>query len=194
MSASPAALSPSYYMLECYGPDDQDRAGIHTVHGLKGLNWMLGSRFSDPIPTPIRITLDADTGIMLPMFNAGILLLSDDLIAALHESGVDNLDLYETELFNPLTQARFTNYKAANIIGTASVADLAASKFEAHGEPLVDVDFDSLTIDADRAEGLLMFRLAEAVSGIVVHAKVKRHVEKRGIKGLDWIDPRNWIG
>lgn len=185
---------PAYYMLECYGPDEEDRAGIHTVHGLSGLNWLLGSRFSQPLPNPIKITLDADRGIMLPMFSAGILLFRDDLIEALHESGVDNLDIYPAELFNPLTGETFTNYKAINIIGVVSAADLSKSKYEAHGRPMVDVDFDSLEIDPERANGLLMFRLAEAVSGIVVHESVKAHTEQKGIAHLDWIEPRLWIG
>jgi hypothetical protein len=185
---------PEYYMLECYGPDEEDRAGLHTVHGVEDVNWMLGSRFPDPLVTPIRITLDADRGIMLPMFNAQILLFRDDLLAAVRESGVDNLDTYDTELFNPLTNDRFTNYKAVNIIGVVSAADLAKSQFQAHGAPVVDVDFDSLAIDPAKANGLLMFRLAENVSGIAVHESVKRHVEKRGIKHLDWVDPGNWMG
>src|SRR4051812_24648348 len=138
---------PEFYMLECYGPDEEDRAGIHSVHGLSGLNWMLGSRFSQPLPNPIKITLDADRGIMLPMFSGGILLFRDDLIEALHESGIDNLDIYPAELFNPLTGETFTNYKAINIIGVVSAADLSKSVYEAHGRPLVDVDFDSLAID-----------------------------------------------
>jgi hypothetical protein len=185
---------PEYYMLECYGPDGEDRAGLHSVHGLGGLNWMLGSRFPDPIPAPIQITLDADRGMMLPMFNAQILLFRDDLLAAVRECGIDNLDVYDTELFNPLTNERFRNYKAINIIGAVSAADLAKSQFQAHGAPIVDVEFDSVAIDSEKANGLLMFRLAENVSAIVVHERVKRHVEKRGIKHLDWIDPGNWMG
>src|SRR5207248_197168 len=121
------------------------RAGINTVHGAAGLNWMLGSRFSQPIATPIKITLDADRGVMLPMFNAGILLFSDELIGALHEGGVDNLDCYDTELLNPLMGELFTNYKAVNIIGVVAAADLSKSTYQAHGRPMVDVDFDSLT-------------------------------------------------
>lgn len=182
-----------FYMLECYGPDDVERAGIATVH-LSGVNWMLGSRFEDPPPTPIRIVLDADNGIMMPMFNRGILLFSDEMIDALREAGVDNLDCYDAELFNPLTKTVFTSYKAVNIIGVVAAADLAKSEFTAHGTPLVDVDFDSLAIDADRATDLLMFRLAESVSGIVVHESVKAHIEQRGIKYLDWIEPGSWIG
>ena len=185
---------PSYFMLECFGPDDEERAGIDQVHGLNGLNWMLGSKFSMTIPTPIQITLKPHRGLMMPMFSPGILLFSDELLDAVHGAGVDNLDAYATELYNPLTQERFKNYKAINVVGVVSAADLSKSKFHAYGRPLIDVDFDSLAIDSKKAKNLLMFRLAECVSGIVVHERVKEEVDRRGIKYIDWVEPAHWIG
>ncbi len=190
----PGTRRSIHYILECFGPDDQERAGIHTVHGLHGLNWMLGSRFRTEPQSPIQITLDADHGVMVPMFNSGILLFSDQLLNAFYECGVDNLDVYAAELFNPLTKSRFTNYKAVNIVGLASVADLGKSDFRAHGTPLIDVDFDSVAIDSAKATNLLVFRLAEAVSAIVVHEKVRQGIDAHGIVGLDWIHPGDWIG
>ena len=185
---------PSYYMLECYGPDEELRASIREVHGVEDVNWMLGRPFTDAIETPIQITLDPDDGLMMPMFDEGILLFSDEMIAALREVGVDNLDCYDTELTNGLTNQRFTNYKAVNIIGVVAAADLANSTFEAHGRPIIDVDFDGLAIDEAKARGFLLFRLAECVSGIVVHENVKKHLEGKPIAHLDFIDPQNWIG
>lgn len=185
---------PSYYMLECYGPDEELRASIREVHGVEDVNWMLGRPFTDAIETPIQITLDPDDGLMMPMFDEGILLFSDEMIAALREVGVDNLDCYDTELTNGLTNRRFTNYKAVNIIGVVAAADLAKSTFEAHGRPIIDVDFDGLAIDEAKARGFLLFRLAECVSGIVVHENVKKHLEGKPIAYLDFIDPQNWIG
>jgi hypothetical protein len=181
-------------MLECYGPDDKERAGIDDVQGVDDVNWMLGRRIAGPLPAPIKITLDADDGLMMPMFYRRILLFRDDLIVALKAAGVDNLDLYDTVLTNPKTGDIFTNYKAVNIIGIVAVADLSKSKYEAHGLPLIDVDFDSLVIDESQARDLLMFRLAECVSGIVVHEGVKKVVEQHRIPHLDWIEPSDWVG
>ena len=183
-----------YYMLECYGPDTIDRAGIGDVEGLDGVTWMLGQRFSQPIPSPIKVTLDADDGIMMPMFNRGILLFSDALISALHQAGVNNLDLYDCMLTNPKTKATYDNYKAANILGLVAAADMANSKYQAHSGLLTDVDFDSLVIDESRARNLLMFRLAECVSGIVVNEHVKDVVDANRIPYLDWLDPSEWVG
>ena len=183
-----------YYMLECYGPDDVERAGIAQVEGLDDVNWMLGRALTDSIPSPIRITLDADDGVMLPMFNSEILLFSDALIGVLERAGVDNLDLYECVLSNPVTGTTFTDYKAVNIIGLVAAADMGKSKYQAPTGLVTDVDFDSLVIDQARVGDLLLFRLAECVSGIVVHESVKRAVDASGIPYLDWVDPREWVG
>src|SRR5947209_1276127 len=111
-----------YYLLECYGPADQERMAIDSVP--PGISWHRGERFSDPVPTPLPVTLDGD-GILVPMFNRGILLFSDDLVSAVREAGVDNIDVYEVELLDPVNNQRYTNYKAINIIGLVAAADLA---------------------------------------------------------------------
>jgi hypothetical protein len=184
----------NYFMLECYGPDEEPRASIDTVENADHLNWMLASRFKGPVPAPINVILNAKAGMMLPMFNRGILLFSDALLAALNDSGVDNLDCYPAELFNPATNERFFNYKAVNIIGAVAAANLGESQCTVHGTPRFDVDFDSLALDPQKAKNILMFRLAECVSGIVVHESVRRAVEQKGIPNLDWIAPGEWIG
>ena len=62
------------------------------------------------------------------------------------------------------------------------------------GGPLIDVDFESVTIDETKARDLLLFRLAECVSGIVVHERVKSLSERRGVVGLDFVRPEDWAG
>jgi len=183
----------TYFMLECYGPDEAQRASIDTVED-DTFNWILAERFSTPVALPVRIILNANDGLMMPMFNPSILVMSDELISALTEAGVDNLDCYEAELFNPSTKTWFTNYKAVNIIGAVAAADLAKSECEIHDGPRFDVDFDALVLDEAKTHGLLMFRLAECVTGIVVHESVKRAVERQRIAHLDWVPPEEWIG
>lgn len=184
----------AYFMLECFGPDEEPRAAIDTVKNADHLNWMLARRFTDPVPSPVSVVLNAKVGMMLPMFNRGILLMSDKLVEALLECGVDNLDCYPAELFNPMTNERFSNYQAVNIIGAVAAANLAESQHQTFGAARFDVDFDSLVLDPAKTNGLLMFRLAECVTGIVVHESVKAHCDKRGIEHLDWVLPAEWIG
>ena len=186
---------PAYYLLGCFGPEDQDRAGIGEILDTS-LNWQTGSRFESPPAEPVRVELNPDfPGIMVPMFDAGILLMDDGMIVALDAAGVDNLDLYEAIIEDPATGDRFTNYKAVNVIGAVACADLAQSVFEApSGVPIIDTDFDALAIDEGKARGLLMFRLAEAVNGIVIHEKVRAELERREIPYLDFIEPGDWVG
>lgn len=182
-----------YSILECFGPSDQERASIDDAPFLPGIQWILGKKFDRPIPTPLEITLDP--GLMMPMFSRGILLFSDQMIAALREAGVDNLDTYDAVLLDPSSGKRHQDYKAVNIIGVVAAADLAESKYSApSGSAIIDTDFDSLAINETKANGLLFFRLAECVTAIVVHDVVRKHLEQAGIRYLNFVSPAKWIG
>jgi len=186
---------PNYYLLGCFGPEEEDRAGIGNILNTN-VNWQTGSRFQDPPPVPIRVELNPNfPGIMVPMFDSGILLLEDRMVSALSTAGVDNLDLYDAVIRDPMTGRSFDNYKAVNIVGAVACVDLAKSTYAApSGTPIIDADFDEVEIDETKTNGLLMFRLAEAVNGIVVHKKVRFELERSGIQYLDFTDPKDWMG
>ena len=185
----------SYYMLGCFGPLDQDSTEIHRIPKLDGVSWLKGARISAPVPRPIRLYLDPEQpGILLPMYYKGVLVFSDAMIAALQGAGVDNLELFEAVLVNPFQGKEHTDYKVANIVGVIAAADLAKSKHIAYGAPLFDVDFDSLFIDESKSRGALMFRLAENITGIVIHEQVKKSLEKAQIPYLNLTLPEKWLG
>lgn len=185
-----------YYLLECYGPDEEDRAALGDWPQFDGVNWNLGRLINYPIPSPIEVLMDPQQpGIMMPMFYSGLLIFSDEMIGALHECGVDNFQCYEAILKDTVKNIDYDNYKVINIIGVVGAAQLDASVYDSHGDvPLIDTDFDSLVIDKKKTKGLYMFRLAECVTGIVIHEKVKLALENRNIKYLDFILPEEWIG
>lgn len=79
-------------------------------------------------------------------------------------------------------------------IGCYRAPPPAPERHVAPDGPMVSVDFDSLAIDAARARGALMFRLAESVSGIVVHESVRKAVEAAGIDSLSFTVPADWAG
>ena len=54
--------------------------------------------------------------------------------------------------------------------------------------------FDTLTIDAKKAGGILLFRLAESENAIVVHERVKKGVQAAGIPGMTFYDAGEWSG
>lgn len=183
-----------YYVL-----DRSDRPGrwIGDYPFIRELKWRYGQRFSVSVPEPLeyelkRIDTDAsDHGPEMPeMLKANTLLFRDDLISALHECGVDNVDYYETKVKDPESGVVHTNYKAANIIGLVAAADMAKSDATVHpGGPVLDVDFDRLAIDESKVGGLLMFRLAESSTTVLVHERVKTYLVKKGFNNLTFYDP-----
>ncbi|MFO0648023.1 MAG: hypothetical protein U0326_17420 [Polyangiales bacterium] len=185
-----------YYMLSCFGPADDDRASLGDLPPTAEHDWLRGARFETSPREPLEITLDpASPGVLVPMFAGGVVLFSELMLRALLDCGVDNLEWYDVALVDPASGARHTHYKAVNVIGAVRCADLARSQYTAYGEALVDTDFDSLTIDPARALGLKMFRLAECVTGVVVHESVKRHLEAiPELRLLEFVPPDQWIG
>jgi hypothetical protein len=184
-----------YYMLGCFGPLDRDRAMLGNVPEIEGLSWITGRRIDVPVPTPFEVDLDTSEGdALVPMFEMGVLMLTQEMIAALEGAGVDNLDTYDAIIHDRAQGIQHTGYKAVNIIGVVACADLGASRYEAFGRPVIDVDFDSLVIDEKRIRGPLMFRLAECVTGIVIHERVKQRLEQAGVPYLYYLTPQEWVG
>ena len=184
-----------YYILACFGPDDQDRAAIGNVVNTK-VNWQLGRRFEQSPPTPVLVDLNPEfPGMLMPMFDKGILLFTEQMLRSVRAAGVDNLDVYDAVLRDPNSGTTYDTHKAINIIGTIAAADLDQSVWEApSGTPLVDTDFDSLSIDERRTRGARMFRLAECVTAIVIHERVKNQLVHDGIPYLDFVEPRDFVG
>lgn len=184
-----------HYVLGCFGPRDRDRAGIGDVVNTK-VSWRTGARFAEPPPVPVLVDLNPEfPGVMVPMFDSGILLFSTRMLEAVTAAGVDNLDRYDAVIRDPATGKTWNDYKAINIVGVVACADLSKSKWTAaSGSPLVDTDFDSLAIDERRAGGALMFRLAECVTAIVIHEKVRSSLEEHRVEYLDYTPPAEWVG
>ena len=66
--------------------------------------------------------------------------------------------------------------------------------FDASDGPLVTVTFESLVLDEAKAAGQLLFRLAESVSTVLVHARVVDRLLEQGGFGLTFIDPADYAG
>ena len=184
-----------YYVLGCFGPIDEDRTAVLDIINTD-VAWQMGSRFVTPPPTPVEVTLNPDfPGVMVPMYDAGILLFTERMLLAIREAGVDNLDVYDAVVRDTATGRPYKEYKAVNIVGAIACADLGKSDYQApSGSEIVDVDFDSLAIDESKTRGVLMFRLAECITAILVHEKVKKNLEKHKIPHLDFYRPEDWVG
>ena len=185
-----------YYVLdEAPLGSTEDLAVVDEYPRIELDAWLLGRRFRVPIPEPLTIVLD-DTapGRMPEYFKGTIPLMSNRLLAALTAAGVDNIDMYRAEIRRGDGSLASSDYKAVNVIGVISAANMAESTV-AEGLPveLIATSFDSIVIDEKKAGGLLMFRLAEAVTTLLVHERVKRHLEAKGFGALGFIEPENWM-
>lgn len=195
--SDPNEEAPEFYMLECFAPPGEKRMDIRAYPRVNGVaSWLAGARFSGPIEQPIRLEWDPKTeGPRKTLYDVTIPLFHKDLVAALREAGIDNLDCYGTEIRHPKEGVTTRDYLAVNIIGLIAAADLEQSQHTAYSPAkLIDVDFDSLVIDPKRTLGARLFRLAECVTGLVIHRSVKDFLHAKGGFGLTFVSPKEWIG
>jgi hypothetical protein len=155
-----------------------------------GVPWTMGIRYPKPVPQPIRIPLEPRSGPVMTDLIAGLPVFSERLIEVLHGAGVRNLDLYDAEVVDESRGKTYTNYKAANIVGRVSCADLERSSYLANYKPPM-MKFERLVIDESRTLGLPLFRLAEATQFILVSESVKQAVEKAQLLGVRVVSLEN---
>jgi hypothetical protein len=185
-----------YYMMTCLSPDEEDHALMSYIEDDPSRSWHSGTRFAQPPPQPIRVEVQPEYPGLIPELNDEPLpFMTKRMLAALHSAGVTNLDTYQVVIYDPTNNTTYENYVAFNVIGTIAAADLNQSSYDTTlPERMISMDFDSVVIDEQATRGALMFRLAESVNAIVVHEKVKQHLEASGIDTLTFIPPEEWAG
>lgn len=182
-----------YYVLY-YSQPDINRIGSQPDIGAP---WFSGAAMNYDISGPLVFTVDQDSvgKEMCAIYTGAYPLYRIDFIEALEEAGVDNLELYDAHVINPLDGKTYDNYKAVNILGLISCANLDESVMMGDSDSeLLDMDFDELSIDEEKAGGALFFRLAENVTAIIVHKTVVDIVKSKNIPGVKFLLPENWSG
>ncbi len=187
-----------YHMLICQAPFGVQPALLDYIPDDMGggvlRSWKTGKRFAAPPALPVKVTIDEGESGLLKEFNdATIALMSRRLADAIKAAGVSNVEFYDAEVQDFDTGETHATHQAFNIIGVLAVADLSRSTYQALDGPLITVDFDGVAIDADKARGALLFRLAESVNGVVVHDRVKQAIEAAGINTLTFLPPEQWV-
>ena len=86
------------------------------------------------------------------------------------------------------------DYHAVNILGAIAAADMEMSMVMDEGSGMYDVLFGSLVIDEEKANGNLLFRLAESISTVVIHESVVEALNQKGNFGLTFLPPEEFCG
>jgi|GEM_PF-1840881 len=109
-------------------------------------------------------------------------LMSSALIQTLLDAGVDNLQLFPVVVRDAATGAVLEKqYQFFNIVGLISCANIEASEHAPIGSTFY---FHDLVIDETKANGALMFRLAESPFEIIVAEQVAKAINNGGFKGI----------
>lgn len=198
-----------YYVLKCMAPLGKDYFTLKLQTRANRKEWAAGLLFSEndedeelqPPNEAIALVTQPEANderfLYAELYWDPIPLFSRRLVTALQNAGVDNLQAFETTLAtvqgkNPPPR---NHYVAVNIIGRVAAADLAESELNPDVEDrILSADFYSLTVDHKKTKDLLMFRLAENISAVLVHERIKAQVEAAGITTLTWIPPTQWAG
>jgi len=204
---------PRYYVLECqfYPPGRYDpkpyllkvRNEVRQFSWSNGRIFLATNKWEDERPPNDPIELATERygkkggGFYRELYWSPIPLFSRRLVETLRKAGVHNLQTYETVLTNVEgdNPPPRDHYLAVNIIGLIDAADMKKSVVSPGSkEELFTTDFDSLVIDEKAPMGMLMFRLAQNISAVLVHQRVKEYVEAAGIDTLTWFRPEEWAG
>jgi hypothetical protein len=194
MNASPdSPTAGDYFLLE---PDMVDGMLLQSIPDPPSdPSWTLGARFSSAPQTPVPVTIceGYEEETPLPYVNVPP-VMSTQLLEVLLATGVGNIDAYDAELVSEDGRVRLQGYKAFNVIGLVAAADMAQSRFAPDNPSRsLDASFDSLALNSDRIRGLLLFRLAEYSSAVVVHRSVRQAIEDAGITGIVFRKPAEFL-
>lgn len=164
-------------------------------HTTPGENWTIGEKFRQPpaIPVVVRIR-DGYEEAELRSFLSVPPILSKKLYEILVKAGVDNLEVFDAVLTSRDGKVAIEGFKAFNLVGLFSMADLKKSKFSpGNSSREIDASFDKLVFDPNKKPSHLMFRLEEYTSAVVVHKSIRQAIEEAGITHIKFIEASEFI-
>jgi hypothetical protein len=139
------------------------------------------------------VPYDGYSGLPDDLQDTNVPLVSKRLKEAIESAGVDNNDFSPVTVRNADTGEVY-EYFAFNLIGLVAAADPAGSEMTSRdGDFIGDTSISGLVIDESKCRDLLMFRLKEKFSVILVHETVKQAIERHGIASVRYIDPGDFM-
>jgi hypothetical protein len=120
-------------------------------------------------------------------------VMSERMADAIKSARVDNIDFYPVVLTHKKSGKTY-RYFAYNIIGLLSAVDMEASDLTFYDKRVFGhASIHNLVLDENKINDLLIFRLKEQSSTVIVHERVKQALEKAGIDRVNFIKPENYI-
>ncbi len=164
---------PTYFRLDCKLNRQCGRVRPKANVGEVLLDATFVEEDDLTLPWPFSLTVPAEGKLLMSAYYSGYNLMSRALVKTIQESGVDNLQVFPATITDDKTGAVNEDYAVVNVIGLVEAADLTKSKTL----PLADAKFfQHLAVDSKRAKGLLMFRLAESYTDIIIAESVAKAI------------------
>ncbi|MBN1499969.1 MAG: hypothetical protein JW982_07435 [Spirochaetes bacterium] len=189
----------NYFILDNQLPEFNAKGymEIEDWNDIEGFDdWGEGIEAKDKPAGDIEIDVvshDGYNGLPPDLHDHSVPLISARMKTALDAAGVENIKYLPVTLKNPETNQKF-EYFAFNLIGLISAADFSESDIKSpDGDFTGDSQIYDLVIDEDKIPELLIFRLAEKFSAVVVHSRVKAEIEKHGIDTLRFLKPEDYM-
>lgn len=190
----------SNYFIVDSRPWDDSLPGYIEIEdwvGIEGFDdWGRGTVATQHPNAPVEIRAvphEGYTGFPDEFSDSNVPIMSARLKAAIEAAGVDNIKFLPVTLRNSET-GQVYEYFAFNLVGLVAAADLASSNITSHdGDFIGDSQIYDLIIDESKCHGLLMFRLKEKFSAVLVHKRVKESIEQRGIDTLKFVRPEDYM-
>lgn len=181
-----------YYIMSSENPDQMLLYSMPDLPEDIDDDWGFGQLFTIEPEQPIEVEIQSgfEHKTPLPWFDEPP-IVSQEFLDALLECGVNNIVAYDVVLHSEDHSVTLDGYKAINIIGLVKAA--GEGTVFVGDSTLIDASIDTLELEPRSIKGLLMFRLAENTSAVVVHEKVKNHLEARGFDYLVFKEPTEYF-
>jgi len=148
------------------------------------VSFVKGEIITVQLPDPMEFEVNFPSDKDVPHFIGfnSLPVLSELLLKTIMSCGVDNFQTFPAILKNPETGKFWKGFFALNVIGILAAADPVKSESDIimEGDPDgVDVPlvgFNTIVLDKSKTYDMLMFRLAESPSTLLIHDTVYNHI------------------
>ena len=166
-------------------PDNFSDYGVTQKPDLPGdVSFLRGARITEKLPNPLVFEVDYPKSEEPPHLLGDVIpIASDRLVRELRNAGVDNFETFPAVLHNPSTRKEWKDFWAFNALGLVAWVNMEESEYDtimkgsSKGVRTPLVGFHTIVHDKTKTrDDLLMFRLAESPSALIIHDRVDKHL------------------